>query len=65
MEEVECYDLLGGVYETVIAEESDNNNNDEGSSFPTWQSETLYPPSTRKVKNPSLIWNFGGFNKVD
>ena len=44
MEEEENFDLQGGVFLTVAAEESDDNNEDEGCLFPTWQNETLYSP---------------------
>ena len=35
MEEEESYVLQEGVFEAVAAEESDDNNDDEGSTFPT------------------------------
>ena len=35
MEEEESYDLQEGVFEAVAAEESDNDNDDEGSLCPT------------------------------
>ena len=39
-----------------------NNNNN---SLPTWQNNHLYPPNSKKLKNPSIVWKFGGFLKVD
>ena len=34
----------------------------ESSSLISWEGEHLYPPAN-KPKNPSIIWNFGGFRK--
>ena len=34
-------------------------------SLPTWQNNHLYPPNSKKLKNPSIVWKFGGFLKVD
>ena len=34
-------------------------------SLPTWQNNYLYPPNSKKLKNPSIVWKFGGFLKVD
>ena len=31
-----------------------NNNN----SLPTWQNNHLYPPNSKKLKNPSIVWKF-------
>ena len=42
-------------------EVANNNNN----SLPTWQNNHLYPPNSKKLKNPSIVWKFGGFLKVD
>ena len=42
-------------------EVANNNNN----SLPTCQNNQLYPPNSKKLKNPSIVWKFGGFLKVD
>ena len=63
-EEEESLRFPEGVAEETIYNKIEelNNYEDEG-SLPTWQNERLYPPSTRKVKNLSLVWKFGGFKK--
>ena len=59
---------LGGMsFETLtIIEESYNN--DEGSSLPTCENQTLLPPSLQvreKLKETSSVLNFEGFKKED
>ena len=31
--------------------------------YPSWSGERLYPPNSRKLSNPSKVWQFGGFVK--
>ena len=31
--------------------------------YPSWSGERLYPPNSRKLSNPSKVWQFGGFIK--
>ena len=44
---------------SLVVEESNNN------SLPTWENRPLYPPNSKKMKNPSAVWKLGGFFKVD
>ena len=66
MEEEESYDWEEGVFETLTIEESYNN--DEGSSLPTCENQTLLPPSLQvreKSKETSSVLNFEGFKNKD
>ena len=44
---------------TIVIQETNNN------PILQWNGQPLFPPSSRKLKNPSVVWKFGGFLKVD
>ena len=46
---------------TIVIQETNNNNN----PILQWNGQPLFPPSSRKMKHPSVVWKFGGFLKVD
>ena len=46
---------------TVVHYDESNNND----CTVKWNDQLLFPPSVRKLKNPSVVWKFGGFPKVD
>ena len=44
---------------TIVIQETNNN------PILQWNGQPLFPPSSRKMKHPSVVWKFGGFLKVD
>ena len=45
-----------------LCESNSNNNKDIA---PMWEGQQLFPPNSRKLKNPSVVWKFGGFVKIN